>query len=434
MDRVGRWIRAHSLISLFLLSLLAAFAFQAAATAPGIRKIAGQVDAGTATADANLRWRTWRNAGASMDVGYTMIDFNDATLAGLGFPPTVPRPALATVIARAADARARVIVVDVDVAWDTPEDGARIAAALRAADAAQVPVILVREPFRAEPGEPFVLPPSALDDLVGTLPLVRFGVMLAPDSDDHSVRRLAAAVRTCGNGRSVRTPGAHVYAGAVLWGGQARRRLEAIDRAAAGGPDACSADPETDLVIDDGPSRLVLSGAEGGPRIDYALDPATAAGRGVTILPARAFMDPAEPVYGAAFAGRVVVIGSSSALSRDRHATPVGDMPGSLIMINAIDQIARREVLREDGGWLPWTLTAVMTGLTFAVWLAFVRRLPTFNNAVRDEILKFVVGGFWTISAWLAFSGSALLAFAAPQYLLSVFLILAEAIHKPQRP
>lgn len=40
-------------------------------------------------------------------------------------------------------------------------------------------------------------------------------------------------------------------------------------------------------------------------------------------------------------AGRVVGIGASFAESRDRHLTPLGEIPGALVLINAMQSLYR---------------------------------------------------------------------------------------------
>lgn len=57
---------------------------------------------------------------------------------------------------------------------------------------------------------------------------------------------------------------------------------------------------------------------------------------------------------------RVVVIGQTFAESRDLHLTPVGVMPGAMVLINAIDSMVRHHVVEKPPAWLVWPLTLVL--------------------------------------------------------------------------
>lgn len=88
---------------------------------------------------------------------------------------------------------------------------------------------------------------------------------------------------------------------------------------------------------------------------------------------ARHFWDPARSHCGQAraFAGKVVVVGASSALRRDRHYTPLGDMAGPEVVINAVRSFVAYPQLRDRGlgEVLADELGLVLLGGT--VWLGY---------------------------------------------------------------
>jgi hypothetical protein len=68
---------------------------------------------------------------------------------------------------------------------------------------------------------------------------------------------------------------------------------------------------------------------------------------------------------------RVVVIGQSYAEAGDRHITPLGEMSGGMVLVNAIDSMARHQMISPPGSWLTFTLAVVLivfVGYIFARW------------------------------------------------------------------
>src|SRR5215469_16340882 len=90
----------------------------------------------------------------------TLFDVGDEDDARLGRPLVFPRDKLALLLARVAGARARMIVVDVDVSWpDAPERVKVLHAALtQLRKAGTPPVLLVREAFTTGEGSKLYLP------------------------------------------------------------------------------------------------------------------------------------------------------------------------------------------------------------------------------------------------------------------------------------
>ena len=67
----------------------------------------------------------------------------------------------------------------------------------------------------------------------------------------------------------------------------------------------------------------------------------------------------------------IVVIGQSYPEAGDRHATPLGEMAGALVLLNGIDSMIRHHVIRPPSPWLTVPLVVlliVFVGYVFARW------------------------------------------------------------------
>lgn len=56
----------------------------------------------------------------------------------------------------------------------------------------------------------------------------------------------------------------------------------------------------------------------------------------------------------------VVVIGQTFAENRDMHVTPIGVMPGAVVLMNAVDSMVRHRVVEKPHPALVWSLTAIL--------------------------------------------------------------------------
>jgi CHASE2 domain-containing sensor protein len=56
----------------------------------------------------------------------------------------------------------------------------------------------------------------------------------------------------------------------------------------------------------------------------------------------------------------IVFIGQTFAENRDMHVTPLGVMPGAVVLMNAVDSMVRHRVVEKPHPALVWSLTAVL--------------------------------------------------------------------------
>ncbi len=68
---------------------------------------------------------------------------------------------------------------------------------------------------------------------------------------------------------------------------------------------------------------------------------------------------------------RVVLIGQTFPESGDHHYTPLGDMPGAVVLLNAIDSMTRHRIVGQPSAWITVPLALAMivaVGYAFARW------------------------------------------------------------------
>ena len=109
-------------------------------------------------------------------------------------------------------------------------------------------------------------------------------------------------------------------------------------------------------------------------------------------------------------AARIVVIGGSNSAARDIHATPVGRMPGSMILINAIHTVRQHGALRAPSGVLSYGLVAAQVLLLASLFYLLDYRKATVIALVLVSLLTFglstvlLKSGIW-IDATMASCG-----------------------------
>ena len=127
----------------------------------------------------------------------------------------------------------------------------------------------------------------------------------------------------------------------------------------------------------------------------------------LTIISASALLDTKEvPGPGGALDGSIVVIGGSYFDAHDLHATPVGQMPGALVLLNAINtalQFPEEGSLRPAPWWLKWLSEIVV--IVIVAFIFTFRALPivfaTLLSMLLAVVLILVVGRLWIASGIL---------------------------------
>jgi hypothetical protein len=102
-----------------------------------------------------------------------------------------------------------------------------------------------------------------------------------------------------------------------------------------------------------------------------------------------------RPLSSEWLAGKVVVIGASYGTANDLHATPLGEMPGALVVINEINALLEYGQIQEVGARARW---AVLLALIVAFSLSF----SYFTKTWGTRIARFLINAILLpVSLWL---------------------------------
>jgi CHASE2 domain-containing sensor protein len=103
--------------------------------------------------------------------------------------------------------------------------------------------------------------------------------------------------------------------------------------------------------------------------------------------------------------GRVVIIGASNTDSRDIHRTPIGEMPGALIIANAIKSLLLFGQISSPPIWLQWLLQILVILLAGWAFMAF-RSLLAVGVAGGILIMLLVPASFhfFKYGIWIDFA------------------------------
>jgi CHASE2 domain-containing sensor protein len=387
----------------------------------------GQIDSSDATTDFVLRMNAKSPNPIGQPTPAVVVDFDDEAMQRAGWPRIVPRDALARILTNAVDGGAKLIVLDLDLGIATGEDAA-LAAALSHAERKGIPVIIVRELVASSATEPYELGSSAFDALIKDSEWLTYASAAYAREGDGIVRRLGPAVVWCDEGVPQVLPGVHVLAAESLHAAPNQPAWLSI-KANAKPPSRCVSGAQAVLnaTSTTGTSTHTFFKAADQSRILYRTPWRPRASDLVERLPGGAFLADA-PVNNRVFNDRVVLIGSSSQLSRDTHNTPLGFMPGVAIIATAIQQAELGLVAKQASAWWSVALGGLASFGTWLLWLAFGRLTPWLNSEISNELLKFTASGLWSLAALTAFSSSAILSFAAPQYAVALFLIVVASL------
>jgi CHASE2 domain-containing sensor protein len=370
-----------------------------------------------------------------------VIDIGDAEYAALGRPTVLPRDRLGAMLERIAAGNPRLIVLDVDVSWpDTLEREAALGASLaRLAAGKGPPVFLVREGLPNGPNLPPYLRPTPYDGIVSPASRIRFVSATLLTSSEGIVRRLRPWVVSCRDTSPVVLPGVHLAAEAAISGDDPRAALGKLDAALSPAelpckPGATRPDrPVNALALSTGKTSRVWRDGVLADRILFrfgwhpgaALSPASA----LAVLPAQPLLDDPSRVAAELFSNRIVIVGASAGAARDLHQTPLGLMPGVLIVANAVRGEIAEGPTDEGSLWLGLTIALAMSAVTFGVWV-LLRRVLDFNVALLREGLKLGLTALWGLIAWVLLAHGAALDFAFPQYIVISYLAYSEGFDK----
>lgn len=336
---------------------------------------------------------------------FVLLDIDESTYRHWGEPFHIPRDRLLNLIDYAAQAGAALLVVDIDLSQrghDPAADANLQEYLANYATPGRPPLILARVfresldlgtmPFRSE-RRSFL----EEDERIAQSPLIHWGSPLFNLDQDRILRRWRLWEPVCTDGQPSIVPSIQLLAVALL---QSRGKdPESVGRdirqaLAPLSPERCDpVQPRADATHahDSAAIRIVGLTLRTEPdavaqRILYTqpwrLQPGQARlqipGRDGVEIPALSIRSalpignhPMDPSW---LAGRVVVIGTSFAESRDRFITPLGEMPGALVLINAIHSLYQYGELTAPPLYVKLLVEAVLIvvmSLAFAMFNSF---------------------------------------------------------------
>lgn len=340
------------------------------------------------TADRMIRLAERTTDRLTASPAFTFIDINDRTWTDWGWPLVTPRGKIEALLERVARSEPLAILLDVDLAFpgDADEE-ATLRRFLATYDPAAPPLLLVRS-LIDDPGAALPVPrPTPYDEAVKGKANILFTSPLFERDGDGNVRRWRLFAEACAEDRPLVIPSMHLAAAMIarqaIHGAPPGDPAPALDRMRTGLapflPADCSGqEAEREGVIDDWPPTIPIAIAQDdvSKRVIYRVPWKTGAvGLGpmvesptggetqlVAVRPARLALaaDGAAPLPG--LKGRIVVIGGSFAGSGDWHDTPIGRMPGSLMIVNAVEALTQNGTPRE-----PLPMEQIAISLTIIV-------------------------------------------------------------------
>ncbi|OKO78791.1 hypothetical protein AC630_18305 [Bradyrhizobium sp. AS23.2] len=303
---------------------------------------------------------------------FTFFSIDDATYVAWGAHQIAPRGRIKTILERVARSNPTAILLDVDLSYTDSGDASGEASLrdfLGQYPAAAPPLLLVRSLYHdaAPPALPRIRATS-YDDQTAAKPNIIWGSPLFERDADGQVRRWRLFVQVCAAEHPAVLPALHLV-GAII----ARAQIEGEDREQAAasiprqlasfGADSCARPTERSgeiapkrgelpaISVDhlDVSSRVLYRADWNASRIALGGDIVSTDGQTplVAVRPAGLVSsgDSTSPVPG--LDGRIAVIGGSFADSGDWYSTPLGRMPGAMLLINAIEALTINGTPRE---------------------------------------------------------------------------------------
>lgn len=365
---------------------------------------------------------------------FVFYDIDEKTYESWGEPFFVPRPKLATLIETALQQNPSVLIVDVEILHPTGDDGTLIDVLRRHAVASSnaTTLILLRS-FKwkqdSDHGSYLVSRDSFLD---GSLPVTNRQVKGSPlfeRDPDGKIRRWKLWQLACTTaGEPLLVPSVQLLALAGIAASDDPKPLQQAILHAT--PTSCKEPASSAGHFEVGNYKFSLATNVFEQRILYSLPwrletdetrpDVTFNGvktRLLSIIPAHTITEGAlRPSFPA---GHVAIIGASHEDARDVHATPLGAMPGSLILINAMHSMIQHGQLSTPPVWLQLLTAAVLLiGVSF-IFMKF----PSLKGAIISFAVVIVL--LIPMSMYL-FRYGVWLDFALPLTAVKVFQLIMD--------
>lgn len=334
---------------------------------PGLKVVR---QAGDDMADRLMRFATLSGTSSATPLRFAFIDIDDETWTSWGAPLVTPRDRITAILQPLARSSPAMIVLDIDLAFrDDAVSEAVLRMFLESYPAGAPPLILVRALM---PGAGSALPvlrkteyeaASNKANVIWALPSFLRDL-------DGNVRRWQLAFPVCEAGTPAIIPSVQLAAAWIEAGNKAedlKTELAPLVPKDCNAPLAVTVQefkiggenlPPIAFGASDAASRVIYTipwqqdAVSLGPQLPEGDFKVVVRKAGtVTRIP------DGDEVPG--IEGLIAVVGGSFQGSSDWHETPIGSMPGSLVLVNAVDALARHGTPHEPG-WLGRTALSLM--------------------------------------------------------------------------
>ncbi len=381
-------------------------------------------------ADSLSRLSSTIPTGHQQTTPFVFLDIDEATWKSWGSPLITPRDRLAALVKIASPLQPAAIFLDVDLSFPLAEgdtDGQLRALLADYDKKATAPLVLVRSLISTGTAPKEALKERHTVYEGGALsPKIIWSTTFFEEGPDGLVRRWRLTENVCDRGAPHTIASAELALAAIAAG----KKDELTKTLARLTPTSCGAKAgaeDAKPVLDLGAGRVIrFDEEETTRRILYSLrweeaDASQATrprflgpmvefrGRQtplLTVLPAATLLEAKtwqDAPLRALFAGRIVTIGGSFGESGDIHRTPVGPMPGAVVVANAVHALSMAGTPHEPGpaerlGWSFLLVTATSLAFYFlrpavaalvmgAFLLALMRlTLDTFRSGVALDL------------------------------------------------
>jgi len=358
---------------------------------------------------------------------FTYLDIDDASYRVWNEPYHTPRDKILRLVKIAAENRARLIVLDIDLsrAGTNADNDQRLAEYLAAygRDEPQPPLILVRTFYNntSSDREWTDIRPSFLDEYEFSSAVQWAQPLFRKTMWDGVVRQWHLVKSGCLKGQLVLLPAAQLVATTLLAGDYSTPANQYADLSSVR-IDRCSDDPNTGQHVDfpasDGRNDSYAPETDISQRLIYTM-PWDGPAPDLVTVSAHLITDSNHEISDDLIANRVVIVGASFAESGDIHRTPIGEMPGALIIANAIKSLSLYGQIRSPPAWAQWVLRLAL--IMLAAWV-FSRFTSLTAICMAGAI---IIGALVPISFYF-FKYGLWLDFAVPLFAMMIHRAVAE--------
>ncbi|MDI3326586.1 CHASE2 domain-containing protein [Pontibacterium granulatum] len=379
---------------------------------------------------------------------FVFLDIDSDSHLAWGEPVVTPRDKLAQLLEYALSSQAKAVILDIDL--NLPVDSQPIESVLNtfgSPDAGSPPLILMKTFRELSPKNADgyrELRPSTLDSLVAKTAHYHWASPLFEVDSDFILRRWKQWVAGCSNHEPRLIPSSQLLLLAVYSDPTARNFYVAMEKLT---PSSClgwkkarpgllnttvqagehdihwqGSDLQRLIMFNIGWPSYLNSNA-GVPDTTLKEDGQAYRFKALTIIPAHIVTESPVIPDTALLKNHVVIIGNSSQYGGDLHATPLGLMPGSLVIVNAVHSLFSIGEIEPPP--LP-VILLIELGLLIGISLLFTTNPPGRASLLSTGLVVFVIFPI----ACIVFKEGVWLDFTLPLIAVELHELLAIAEYK----